>query len=63
MGPIPKSFILIALLAVGAALVLGLRNMARGGSMGTSQKLMRWRVLLQFIAICIIMISIYLTSH
>jgi Hypoxia induced protein conserved region len=63
MGPLPKSFILVALLAVGVALVLGLVNMARGGSMSTSQKLMRWRVLLQFIAICIIMISIYITSH
>jgi hypothetical protein len=63
MGPIPKSFILVALLAVGVALVLGLLNMARGGSMSTSQKLMRWRVLLQFIAICIIMISIYISSH
>jgi len=63
MGPLPKSFILVALLAVAAALVLGLLNMARGGAMSTSQKLMRWRVLLQFIAICIIMISIYLTSH
>jgi len=63
MGPLPKSFILAALLAVAAALVLGLLNMARGGAMSTSQKLMRWRVLLQFIAICIIMLSIYLTSH
>jgi hypothetical protein len=63
MGPIPKSFILVALLAVGVALVLGLFNMARGGSMSVSQKLMRWRVLLQFIAICIIMISIYISSH
>lgn len=63
MGPLPKSFILVALLAVAAVLVLGLLNMARGGSMSTSQKLMRWRVFLQFIAICIIMISIYLTSH
>ena len=63
MGPLPKSLILAALLAVAAALVLGLLNMARGGAMSTSQKLMRWRVLLQFIAICIIMLSIYLTSH
>jgi hypothetical protein len=63
MGPLPNSFILVALLAVGATLVLGLVNMARGGSMSTSQKLMRWRVLLQFIAICVIMISIYFTSH
>jgi len=63
MGPLPKSLVIVALLAVGAVLVLGLLNMARGGSMSTSQKLMRWRVLLQFIAICIIMIAIYLGSH
>jgi hypothetical protein len=63
MGPLPKSLILVALLAVSVALVLGLLTMARGGAMSTSQKLMRWRVLLQFIAICIIMLSIYLTSH
>jgi ABC-type Na+ efflux pump permease subunit len=63
MGSLPKSFIIVALLGVAAVLVLGLFNMARAGSMSTSQKLMRWRVFLQFIAICIIMLSIYFTSH
>ena len=63
MGSLPKSLIIVALLGVGAVLVLGLFNMARAGSMSTSQKLMRWRVFLQFIAICIIMLSIYFTSH
>jgi hypothetical protein len=47
---------------VGAAVVLvalvlgaGLVNMMRGGSPNLSQKLMRWRVGLQFLAILIIM--------
>ncbi len=63
MGSLSKSMILVALISVGIVLALGLFNMARGGSMSTSQKLMRWRVALQFIAICIIMTAIYFTSH
>ncbi len=49
----------IAIGAVAVVLLLGLTNMMRGGSGYTSQKLMRWRVLLQFIAIVIIMITIW----
>ena len=45
--------------AVAVVLVLGLANMARGGSPQTSQKLMRLRVLLQFIAIVVIMLTIW----
>ena len=40
-------------IAVGAVLVVllaGLWNMFRGGSSNTSQTLMRWRVILQFVA-------------
>ena len=40
-------------------LVLGLVNMMRGGSPNTSQKLMRWRVGLQFFAILVVMIVLY----
>ena len=40
-------------------LFLGLVNMARGGSPNLSQKLMRWRVLLQFIAIVIAMATVW----
>ncbi len=58
-----KSVILAALIAVSIALLLGLVNMARGGTMSTSQKLMRWRVGLQFLAICIIMAAIYFSSR
>jgi hypothetical protein len=63
MGPLSKSVILLAMIAVAVVLALGLFNMAKGGSMSTSQKLMRWRVGLQFIAICIIMTAIYFASH
>jgi Hypoxia induced protein conserved region len=45
--------------AVAVVLVLGLINMMRGGSPNTSQKLMRLRVLLQFVAIIIIMATIW----
>jgi hypothetical protein len=46
--------------AVAVVLVLGLANMLRGGDGNTSQKLMRLRVVLQFIAIVIIMGVIWL---
>jgi hypothetical protein len=35
--------------------------MLRGGSANTSQKLMRWRVGLQFVAIVVIMAAIWVT--
>ena len=49
----------IAIGAVAVVLVLGLINMMRGGSPNRSQQLMRLRVLLQFIAIVIIMVTIW----
>ena len=51
-----------ALGAVSIVLLLGLVNMLRGGSPSTSQKLMRWRVGLQFIAIIVIMGVLWLRS-
>ena len=53
----------VAVGAVALVLVLGLINMMRGGSPNTSQKLMRWRVVLQFIAIVIIMATIWTVGH
>jgi len=50
----------IAIIAVAIVLVFGLVNMMRGGSPHTSQKLMRLRVLLQFVAIVIIMATIWI---
>jgi hypothetical protein len=49
----------LAVGAVAVVLALGLINMMRGGSPSTSQKLMRLRVLLQFVAIVIVMITIW----
>jgi hypothetical protein len=46
--------------AVALVLLFGLVNMMRGGSPNTSQKLMRWRVGLQFVAIIIIMGALWL---
>lgn len=48
----------IATAAVAVVLLLGLFNLMRGGSAELSQKLMRWRVLLQFVAIIIIALVI-----
>ncbi len=45
--------------AVAVVLVLGLANMLRGGSPNVSQKLMRLRVLLQFVAILVLMLTIW----
>ena len=45
----------VAVAVVAVVLLLGLWNMMRGGSPNTSQKLMRWRVGLQFLAILVIM--------
>jgi len=52
----------IAIGAVAVVLLLGLVNMMRGGSGNTSQKLMRLRVLLQFIAIIVIMFTVWLMA-
>ena len=51
----PNILVAVALGAVVLVLLLGLVNMMRGGSSNMSQKLMRWRVGLQFVAIVVIM--------
>jgi len=48
-----------AIVAVAIVLLLGLVNMMRGGSPNRSQQLMRLRVLLQFVAIIVIMATIW----
>jgi len=53
----------VALVAVTAVLMFGLVNMMRGGSANTSQRLMRLRVLFQFIAIVIAMAAIWAMGH
>ena len=53
----------IAVIAVAVVLVFGLVNMMQGGSPQTSQKLMRLRVLMQFVAIIVIMITIWVMGR
>jgi hypothetical protein len=60
MGDVLSTYVVpIAIGAVAVVLVLGLINMMRGGSPNRSQQLMRLRVLLQFVAIVIIMVTIW----
>ena len=49
----------VAVAAVAFVLLLGLINMMRGGSANLSQRLMRLRVLLQFVAIVITMLAVW----
>ena len=60
MADILARYILpLAIALVALVLVLGLVNMLRGGSPNRSQKLMRWRVVLQFVAIVVAMAAIW----
>ena len=62
-GFMSSALVPIAVLAVAVVLVLGLVNMMRGGSPNTSQRLMRLRVLLQFVAIVVIMATIWMMGR
>jgi hypothetical protein len=59
MNAVMTSAVPLAIGAVAVVLLLGLFNMLRGGSPNTSQKLMRWRVILQFAAIVLIMAALW----
>ncbi|CAN7154575.1 twin transmembrane helix small protein [Bosea sp. LjRoot90] len=52
---VSSAIVPIAVGAVAVVLLLGLVNMLRGGSANTSQRLMRLRVVLQFVAILVIL--------
>ena len=62
MPILSDAVVAVALAAVVIVLLLGLWNMLRGGSPNRSQKLMRWRVGLQFLAIIVVMTVIWLAS-
>lgn len=62
-GALSTVVVPIAIGAVAVVLVLGLANMMRGGSPMTSQKLMRLRVLLQFVAIVIVMFTLWMMGR
>jgi len=53
----------IAVGAVALVLLLGLINMMKGGSPNRSQSLMRLRVLLQFVAIIITMVTVWVMGR
>jgi hypothetical protein len=59
MSGLINNLVPLAIGAVAVVLVLGLFNMMRGGSPNTSQRLMRWRVLLQFVAVIVIMAAVW----
>lgn len=63
MSPTFKIIIVLVLAAVGAVLLFGLGNMIKGGSANRSQQLMRWRVILQAIAIVVVMAVVWFTSQ
>lgn len=52
----------VAVAAVVVVLVMGLWNMAKGGSPNRSQSLMRLRVLLQFVALVVLMTLLWFSS-
>lgn len=52
-----------AIAAVAIVLILGVVNMMRGASPNRSQTLMRWRVILQFAAIIVMMTALYLAQR
>jgi hypothetical protein len=61
MGNFMSHYIVpLAIIAVAVILGMGLVNMMRGGSPNRSQSLMRMRVLFQFIAIVVIMATIWI---
>ena len=53
----------LALAAVALVLLLGLINLIGGNSPRRAQNLMRWRVVLQAVAIIVVMITIYLLGR
>jgi hypothetical protein len=53
----------VIIAAVAIVLVLGVVNMMRGTSPNRSQTLMRWRVILQFAAIVVMMTALYLAER
>ncbi|MGD1036777.1 MAG: twin transmembrane helix small protein [Roseiarcus sp.] len=63
MPSIPSAAVTIAILAVAVVLVLGFANLLRQQAGDTSQRLMRWRVGLQFLAIVIVVVVLLTRMH
>jgi di/tricarboxylate transporter len=54
---------LVAIAAVAVVLILGIVNMMRGNASNRSQLFMRWRVILQFVAIIVMMTALYFSTR
>lgn len=50
---------LIVMAAVAVVLIAGLRNMMKDGDANTSNKLMQARVMLQFVAVILLVLTVY----
>jgi hypothetical protein len=57
-----QALVPIAVVVVLVVLLAGLWNMMRGGSPNTSQKMMRLRVIAQFVAVLVAMAALWLMS-
>ena len=62
MSTVFNIFALLVMVAVVVVLIRGLVNMMRGGSGNTSNKLMQARVGLQFVALVLIMLALWLSG-
>jgi hypothetical protein len=62
-GEFVRDLIPFVIAAIAVVLLLGLWNMLRGGSANRSQTMMRWRVILQFVAIVVLMATLYFTAR
>lgn len=63
MSSVMYNLTTLATLAVFIVLVMGLWTMMKGTSPNLSQKLMRWRVGLQFLAIVVIMVTVLVQQN
>jgi Hypoxia induced protein conserved region len=63
MSSLSNLAVAVAIGAVALVLLLGLVNMLRQGAGNRSQMLMRWRVGLQFAAIVVIVIVLWMRGH
>ena len=63
MPSLPSALVAIAVLAVAVALLLGFLNLSRPGAGERSQRLMRWRVGLQLLAIALVVVVLLARMH
>ena len=59
MSIILQILAIIAMAAVAIVLIAGLRNMMKDGDSNLSNKLMQARVMLQFVAVLLLVLTVY----